>query len=107
MKKCIVIAGLMIGLSLCFLALSSFIRAQEDTVALECNFGKVTFSHKEHTALASCQDCHHTGLGTPKCSTCHKEGATMDAKTALHKNCIDCHKDKGAGPTGCMDCHKK
>ena len=107
MKKYIIIAGLIIGLSLCFLVMSSHIRAQEDTITLECNFGKVTFSHKLHTSLASCQDCHHTGLGTPKCNTCHKEGAAMDAKTAYHKNCIDCHKEKEAGPVGCMDCHKK
>ncbi len=47
------------------------------------------------------------GEVTQKCNSCHTAEAQMDSKTAFHKNCIDCHKAKEKGPTGCMDCHKK
>ena len=42
-----------------------------------------------------------------KCDSCHSAEAKVDVKGAFHKNCIDCHKAKEKGPTGCMDCHKK
>jgi len=107
MRRYIVIAGLIIVLCLCFWTLNSFIRAQEETITLENTFGNVTYSHKSHTNLATCQDCHHTGMDTPKCTTCHTKDSKVNAMNAFHKKCIDCHKEKAAGPTACTDCHKK
>lgn len=107
MKRYIIVAGLIISFCLCFWFFNSFIRAQEETITLKCTFGDVTFSHKLHTELASCQECHHTGLDSPKCSSCHTKEAEVNPMKAYHKNCIDCHKEKAAGPTACADCHKK
>jgi hypothetical protein len=107
MKKYIIVAGLIISFCLCFWIFNSFIRAQEETVTLENTFGNVTFTHKQHTGLTSCQECHHPGLDTPKCSSCHTKESEVNPMNAFHKNCIDCHKDKQTGPTACADCHKK
>jgi formate-dependent nitrite reductase cytochrome c552 subunit len=75
----------------------------------------VTFNHKAHQAKQECATCHHTknadGTQGPyvageekKCATCHELGKPSDV---IHKNCKGCHKDGGAGPTGCNDCHVK
>lgn len=76
----------------------------------------LTFSHETHSMMAEdCATCHHhtpTGA-TPACGKCHS--ASMTSKTsgapplkdAYHGQCIGCHKDIGAGPTGCTQCHTK
>ena len=107
MKKYIAIFGLIIGFSLCLWAFNSLIRAQEEIITLKCSFGDVAFSHKLHTDLTSCQECHHTGLDTPKCSSCHTKESEVNPMEAFHDNCVACHKDKSVGPTACADCHKK
>jgi hypothetical protein len=108
-KKFVFLLILLLGCGLLFFGLSRIVDAQTapDSVTLDCSFGKVTFSHKGHTALGECKVCHHMGTQDQKCSACHSADAKMDAKSAFHKNCIDCHKEKAKGPTGCMDCHKK
>ncbi|MFH1577796.1 MAG: cytochrome c3 family protein [Candidatus Omnitrophota bacterium] len=108
MKRYIVVVGLVIAICLCsWFLITSFIRAQEDTITLDCSFGKITFSHKKHTETISCKECHHTGIDNPKCRSCHTKEADINPQKAFHENCIECHKEKAAGPTGCVDCHKK
>jgi len=69
--------------------------------------GVVTFDHTAHQKVADCATCHHKGVEAGACRACHGvDKAAPDMKTAAHKMCKDCHKEKGA-PTGCKDCHKK
>ncbi|MCU0651142.1 MAG: cytochrome c family protein [Candidatus Omnitrophica bacterium] len=111
MRKHTFAAIILMGIALVLFGVGSYIHAQSnpDSVTLEGgSFGKVTFSHTGHTASSACKDCHHMAESpVQKCNSCHTADAKMDAKTAYHKNCIDCHKAKEKGPTGCMDCHKK
>jgi hypothetical protein len=93
------------------LALAGAAYAVADTIQLSKG-GKakvVNFTHKAHQGYApDCKKCHHTGENN-KCSTCHtgdgSKGGGKNAKEALHKNCIGCHKDGGKGPTTCSGCH--
>jgi nitrate/TMAO reductase-like tetraheme cytochrome c subunit len=86
----------------------------------------------------TCGECHHDDKGKPlalkegddvkKCFECHNQPGELkgkDAKgkpdsevikyhaNALHKNCIDCHKDYNkanktkAAPATCTKCHPK
>jgi hypothetical protein len=85
----------------------------------------------------TCGDCHHDKDGKPladlkmgddvqECETCHthkkakkadktfqgkykkKPVDIMHLESAMHENCIGCHKDKGLKVgTKCGDCHKK
>lgn len=77
-------------------------------------------AHNEKAALEDCAVCHHgkddkgnqdkedMSAGTP-CAECHAvSGATgTPLKRAYHQQCINCHEDRGAGPTHCAGCHKK
>jgi len=76
----------------------------------------VQFSHGYHAdMLGDCSTCHHHSPAgeTPACGECHqaKPGPKKDdmpfLKAAYHLNCMGCHKEMGAGPTGCTDCHAK
>jgi cytochrome c553 len=67
-----------------------------DSVTLEAKNGNVTFSHKGHAGMMDCTVCH-------KADTFKLE---FDRDSG-HALCLDCHKEKGAGPTRCGDCHKK
>lgn len=112
MKKYVFLTFLLAACGLLFFGLAHFVNAQEgaaapDSVTLDNSFGKVTFSHKGHTAQGECKVCHHMGTPDQKCEVCHTKDAKLNAQNAFHKNCIDCHKEKASGPTGCMDCHKK
>ncbi|WP_320044199.1 cytochrome c3 family protein [uncultured Desulfobacter sp.] len=85
----------------------------------------------------SCGDCHHDKDGKPladlkmgndvqKCEACHTHAKAkkadktfqgkykkkpvdiMHLESAIHENCIGCHKEKGLKVgTKCGDCHKK
>jgi predicted CXXCH cytochrome family protein len=72
--------------------------AAPDTVTIPAKNGNVTFSHKGHADAMDCAVCH---------------GADTSAKLIPmgkdpgHKLCMDCHKEKGAGPVKCGECHKK
>ncbi len=68
-----------------------------DTIVLEASYGNVSFPHAMHEDAYACSNCH--GEGTPGLFGLDKEKA--------HALCWDCHKQEGAGPTGCKDCHKK
>ena len=83
----------------------------------KCVAGKVLFDHKTHTAESgygiSCTDCHHNleeGETKPQaCRECHEpesQDEDMPNKSdAFHSQCIDCHKEAGAGPEKCASCH--
>lgn len=82
----------------------------------------------------ACGECHHDKNGQPleltpgdfvqSCIACHdktekpgkpsgmsrEEWSTMQLEYyygAIHANCIDCHKEGGAGPTKCNECHPR
>ena len=79
--------------------------------------GRVIFDHKTHTAESgygiSCTDCHHNleeGETKPEaCGECHEPESqdedTPSRSDAFHSQCIDCHKEAGAGPEKCASCH--
>ncbi len=69
-----------------------------ETVVLKAKTGDVTFNHKAHTKQG-CKNCHE---GKPAKMELNKEKA--------HALCINCHKEKKAGPQDekkCAGCHKK
>ncbi len=113
MKKLFLAGFALAAAAAVIFCLGTFIMAQEQTppesVTHDTSFGKVTFSHKGHIGSGvTCKECHHMGEApVKKCESCHNADAKLDAKSAYHKDCIDCHKAKEKGPTGCMDCHKK
>lgn len=82
-----------------------------DSVTLQSKKGNVTFNHKKHVdSKIECKTCHHKMAEKPDdmgCNTCHGKDGAPSMKDAAHKNCKDCHKTKGAGPTKCDECHKK
>jgi hypothetical protein len=106
MKKFIIVAFVV---SLAFLPASLLAQTPPDSVTESGSFGNVTFSHKDHVAtIGDCKQCHHQGESpVQKCEACHTADSKVAKKDAYHKNCTECHKSKGKGPTGCMDCHKK
>ncbi len=69
----------------------------------------VNFNHKEHAEGygLECIACHHVEA----CSDCHhkevKDVQIEEAKVALHKNCINCHRELESGPRKCEECHHK
>lgn len=80
--------------------------------------GKVLFDHQTHAMVdglaISCGDCHHTLSAeeydqATSCSECHEDESddeSMPSRAdAMHKQCIDCHKEYGAGPVECASCH--
>lgn len=68
-----------------------------DIVTLEASFGNISFPHAVHADFLECTECH--GSAEP--------GPMELGKDKGHELCQGCHKDQGAGPTGCRDCHKK
>lgn len=82
------------------------------------------FKHDEHNAKAQLEDqcilCHHSGEngvlaadesseGTP-CADCHTVAGgpkQTPLRRAYHRQCMNCHKAKGRGPTHCSGCHDK
>lgn len=66
---------------------------------------------KEGDAVQGCMECHDKTEKPKKPKDISKE--EWDAMQleyyygALHANCIDCHKEGGAGPVKCADCHPK
>ncbi len=67
-----------------------------DVVTYESKKGNVTFDHKAHSEVVSCDKCHP---GEPA-------KIEIDKAAAHGAGCKDCHKADG-GPTKCNDCHKK
>jgi hypothetical protein len=72
--------------------------------APKATMAAVKFSHAWHAqeGQVGCDTCHHAGSEMKSCGSCHK-GAAF--KTAFHKLCLGCHKEKKKGPTACAKCH--
>jgi len=70
-----------------------------ECIVFPASMGKVSFNHKVHAdKLKDCKLCHKNEA-PGKIAGFNKDKA--------HKLCIDCHKEKKAGPTKCTECHKK
>lgn len=106
------------------------VSAQEDMVQLRPEALQpqtrpaALFKHDEHNEKAQLSDqcitCHHSGAdgklvaeesseGTA-CSECHSvQGAPKQTplRRAYHRQCMNCHKARGRGPTECSGCHDK
>ena len=99
----------------------------------------VTFAHRKHNQdfKIACMECHHVfkdgknvwkeGDQVQRCEACHSEAKPPTGKdapsmskqekikkyyyTAIHENCVGCHKaEKKKGkhaPSACKDCHSK
>lgn len=81
----------------------------------------VVFEHDAHNEMAGleeCLPCHHEDYEDGQfiegdflnCADCHyveKEEGVTPLKLAYHRQCIDCHKERGAGPVSCGNCHVK
>jgi hypothetical protein len=67
-----------------------------ETITLDASYGKITFPHAMHAKSFECTLCH---TGTP--------GPFDLTKEVAHPLCKGCHKEQGAGPTGCKGCHQK
>jgi len=87
-------------------------------VAFQNVAGKVMFDHGRHLSEASyglaCGECHHTLAPDEydqagSCTDCHAvegdDDQMLKRSDALHKQCIDCHREYGAGPVDCANCH--
>ena len=90
------------------------------------NRSTVYFSHENHMEAFECLDCHHDYQngenvldedeleedGKAKCAACHSKDASIELKTAYHRQCMGCHrlvnKQEDAGlPITCQDCHPR
>jgi hypothetical protein len=87
-------------------------------IAFQSVAGKVMFDHDGHLSAAgygiACGECHHTLAADEydqagSCTECHvvEEGDEQmpNRADALHQQCIDCHREYGAGPMDCAECH--
>jgi hypothetical protein len=102
---------------LSYSAFSAKTPEQPVRLMFKCVAGKVLFDHKTHTAESgysiSCSDGHHDleeGETKPQaCGECHEaksQDEDMPSRSdAFHSQCIDCHKEGGAGPEICASCH--
>lgn len=68
------------------------------TVTLKSGVGDVTFNHKIHGEKTDCKTCHGGGILSKP---------ALGSEEQAHNLCLNCHKEKKAGPTECSDCHKK
>lgn len=79
-------------------------------------YGAIKFSHRTHAHMAEtgkgCNGCHHYDQARPiqKCKSCHavsrkrEDLGKPDLKAAMHRQCLDCHRDWN--PAGsCATCH--
>ncbi|HSN16497.1 MAG TPA: cytochrome c3 family protein [Anaeromyxobacteraceae bacterium] len=79
-----------------FLAAAASAAPPPKSMTFPAKSGVVSFEHELHAKRAgSCKACHPAAP------------AKLAGKDAAHKLCLECHKEKKAGPTKCGDCHKK
>lgn len=107
------------------------ILSQSDDITIDNNNAErkksrsgVEFPHAIHMDVYDCLDCHHDYQngenvldeddldedGSAACSTCHTPSASIDLKTAYHRQCMTCHRDVNRQPENdlpitCKDCH--
>lgn len=71
--------------------------------------GAVKMSHDKHEfADVKCIECHHKEGNDSRIKICgSKDCHTGEgAEDTIHDLCINCHKERKSGPTGCDGCHK-
>ncbi len=79
---------------------------------------RCTSCHEEMFAgkLKGCTSCHgmtENGTAYPACTSCHFDSKKLPIPTRLeayHQRCINCHREKGAGPYSpqhCSMCHNR
>jgi len=85
----------------------------------------VYFSHEDHMEAYECLECHHDYQngenvldeddleedGNAGCATCHSKEASIELKTAYHRQCMGCHRlvnkqEADTLPITCQDCHR-
>jgi c(7)-type cytochrome triheme protein len=85
----------------------------------------VYFSHENHMEAYECLDCHHDYQngenvldeddleedGSAGCAACHSKEASIELKTAYHRQCMGCHRrankqEADTLPITCQDCHR-
>lgn len=86
----------------------------------------VAFPHELHMDGHECLECHHDYQngenvldeealeedGSAACGACHFKTASINLKTAYHRQCIKCHRTLNRQPDNdlpitCRDCHPK
>jgi hypothetical protein len=86
----------------------------------------VYFSHENHMEEVDCLDCHHDYQdgknildeddleddGSAGCVACHSKEASIETKTAYHRQCMGCHRrtnkqEAASLPVTCQGCHKR
>jgi len=86
----------------------------------------VYFSHENHMGSNDCLDCHHDYQNgenvldeddleddeSASCASCHSKEASIDLKTAYHRQCMGCHRhvnkqEADTLPITCQDCHSR
>jgi len=68
-----------------------------EVVNYEASQGNVAFPHADHASRLACSLCHPS----------EPPEANAMNKTFARSTCKGCHKNSGAGPTGCQQCHVK
>ena len=107
--------------------------AQESEIHIDNGFADnnkersaVFFSHENHMEAFECLDCHHDYQngenvldedeldedGSARCAACHTKGASIELKTAYHRQCMGCHRqvnkqEAARLPITCGDCHPR
>jgi DNA-directed RNA polymerase subunit RPC12/RpoP len=116
-----------------YLVSYSSLYAQDDDIYIENpapNHSKsrpaVYFSHESHMESYDCLDCHHDYQNgenvldedelendeSAGCASCHTKEASIDLKTAYHRQCMGCHRrvnkqEADNSPITCQDCHSR
>jgi len=111
----------------------SSLYAQDDDIYIENTASyhnksrpEVYFSHENHMESYDCLDCHHDYQNgenvldedelendeSAGCASCHTKEASIDLKTAYHRQCMGCHRrvnqqEADNSPITCQDCHSR
>jgi len=106
MKRCF---ALLVTAALICIGFNAMASNGPAEVKFENKRGTVTFNHQQHQAANECSVCHHKGMETPACRSCHDGTKAPDAKTVFHKLCKECHKNSGSEKVkgNCTECHQK
>lgn len=107
MKKLIVELTVALILVMVVFAVQAQVEKENPTVVTyENEKGNVTFDHSQHINTFDCIECHHE-QNRDVCKSCHgMRDQLIDAKSAFHITCKNCHKENSA-PTKCSGCHIK
>jgi hypothetical protein len=82
---------------------------------LTSQYVPVKFQHRAHVDYTTgCTRCHHHHNEVepvPPCRECHGLSHANLARPGLngayHRQCMNCHRESGAGPLECTGCHER